>query len=139
MWQGVDITQAQEIHPEPTRPHRDHANGWACVDCLFLLANGETPEQMNEEETAAWLARIEAQGEVTLGRMYGEGGCDCDPEAMEPSDQADPHYVEPDYEHHAESCEQDSFSWPPCDVCGSHLGGSRDAVTFWFDAEPTPA
>jgi hypothetical protein len=28
-------------------------------------------------------------------------------------------------------CEQDSFSWSQCDVCGSNLGGSRDAVCFF--------
>jgi len=28
-------------------------------------------------------------------------------------------------------CEQMSFSSSWCDVCGSHLAGSRDSVTFW--------
>jgi hypothetical protein len=28
-------------------------------------------------------------------------------------------------------CERRSFSWSPCDVCGSNLGGTRDAVVFW--------
>ena len=28
-------------------------------------------------------------------------------------------------------CERQSFTWSPCDVCGSNLGGARDAVVFW--------
>ena len=28
-------------------------------------------------------------------------------------------------------CEHDTFSCSPCDVCGSNLGGTRDAVCFW--------
>jgi hypothetical protein len=33
-------------------------------------------------------------------------------------------------------CEQLTFTWSACDVCGSNLGGSRDAVVFWFQPEP---
>ena len=28
-------------------------------------------------------------------------------------------------------CERQSFTWSPCDVCDSNLGGARDAVVFW--------
>jgi hypothetical protein len=28
-------------------------------------------------------------------------------------------------------CEENTFSWSPCDVCGSNLGGSRHAVSFF--------
>lgn len=102
-----------------------HANGWCCVDCVTLLANGETPPEMSEAETAEWLARVEAAGDastVTLGRMFGEDGCEHTSDAW----RADAAVQEA----HAAECERDTFSWRPCDVCGSTLGGERHAVTF---------
>lgn len=101
---------------------RDHANGWACVDCLMLLANGETPPEMTEDETTEYLARVDAgcsgSSLVTLGRLYGEEhGCE------HTNDDDDDHY----------QCETLDFSMSHCDVCGSRLGGSRHAVTFWLD------
>jgi hypothetical protein len=36
-------------------------------------------------------------------------------------------------------CEQLGFSWSACDVCGSGLGGNREAVVFWLQDEPTSA
>lgn len=99
---------------------REHSNGWCCTDCLVLLANGETPIEMDARETAEYLARVDhyCEGaEVTLGRMLGEDECEHDDACSE---------------DHAESCEQVTFSWSRCDVCGSNLGGSRNAVTFWL-------
>lgn len=32
-------------------------------------------------------------------------------------------------------CEQTTFSRSPCDVCGSYLAGSRDAVVFWMQPD----
>jgi hypothetical protein len=105
----------------------DHANGWCCVDCLMLLANGETPSELDETETAEFLARVDvrAAGTVTLGRMFGEDGCEHTSEDWVFGDS----WVQAD---HASECEQIGFSWSACDVCGSTLGGSRDAVTFWL-------
>lgn len=111
--------------PETTT--RDHANGWACTDCLMWLANGETDPNWSEAETAEYFARLEARevtGEtVTLGRMFGEEGCEHTSEGWHSGEET---------EAHAEECEQREFSWSACDVCGSGLGGSRDAVTFWL-------
>lgn len=96
------------------------AYGWACVDCLFMLANGEN-ESWTEQETQVWNETVEnrlGSWNVDLGGEHVEG-CpnvaddgswlgmsDCD-------------------------CEQIEFSRNPCDVCGSWLGGSRDAVHFY--------
>jgi hypothetical protein len=97
------------------------ALGWACLDCV-MLANGETPPEMDEDQTAEWLAGIDANvGDalVTLGAMF-EAAYGCE------------HSSPDDYEDHAESCERETFSWRRCDVCGSTLGGAREAVTFWL-------
>lgn len=95
------------------------AETWCCTDCLQLLANGETPPEMNEEQTEAWLASL-TTASVTLGRHLDVCGCE-----------------DSDTDQHREGCERDEFSWQACDVCHSHLGGSRYAVTFWFDEEET--
>jgi hypothetical protein len=98
----------------------DTATGWACQDCVMLLANGETNPWWTEEETAAYLDRVTDQ-EVTLGFDADEHDEDCP--------------------NHGEwigaecYCEHDEFSWRRCDVCGSTLGGYRHAVTFWFTGE----
>ena len=95
------------------------SDGWVCIDCLFVLANDDWPE---EPETVAaiesGLAEVAEMphGYVSLGRLVDE---DCE------------HDVE-DYETHAEQCERQDFSWSSCDLCGSHLGGAREAVTFWW-------
>lgn len=34
-----------------------------CTDCIALITNGETPTEMDEEETAEFIARFEAQTE----------------------------------------------------------------------------
>lgn len=100
----------------------DHWNGWACIDCTILLANGETPPDMSEGETEEWLERINARMEgtldVSLGRVYGENGCRCD------RDNSDTH---------TRMCEEQEFSMSRCDYCGSNLGGSRSAITGWMD------
>lgn len=70
----------------------------ACVDCGFLLANGE-PENPEPE----W-----------------------SPEAIEARwPHAEWHLVNGD------SDDDQSFSWQPCDCCGSELGGERMAVSAW--------
>jgi hypothetical protein len=75
-------------------------DGEACVDCLMLVANGETPPNMDKVETAEYLARVETR---TAG-FHVIPAC-------------------------PEDCEG-SFSWSPCDVCGSPLGGDRHPVVF---------
>lgn len=107
-----------------TTETREYSNGWCCVDCLMLLANGEKPPEMGEDETAAWLAEIDrrtAGTDVTLGRMFGEEDCEHTSEDWRS-----------DSGNHADQCESLEFSWSPCDVCGSRLGGERAAVTFWL-------
>lgn len=99
---------------------REHANGWACTDCMILLANGEEPPERTEDELRAWHAAITRCTEgttVTIGRMLGEDGCEC----------PDTSSVD-----HWEGCERLAFTWSSCDHCGSTLGGERHAVTFWW-------
>ena len=154
--------------------------GWCCTDCLFLLANGDTPAEMDETETAEYLARVEhsTQGtEVTLGMFREDHPCRVNFTVtyaptrysrrrltMEvlADDIADArlnawyeiprdelargaHVVGYPRRHDLATvqdlggeceCEQDTFSWSQCDVCGSNLGGARDAVVFWPQPEP---
>jgi hypothetical protein len=105
---------------------RDHVNGWACQDCLFLIANGETPEEMTDDETKSYAAKVDVRW--TLGRMFGEDGCDHTSEGWH----SDPAVQE----DHAAQCEMRDFvAYEACDCCGSTLGGSRHAVTMFVDNE----
>lgn len=70
-----------------------------CVDCLVYEANGETPVDLDEAQTAEWLSRfhtgVGADHWLALGDSEG------------------------------------SFSWYPCHICRSPLGGDRyDATLF---------
>jgi len=47
-------------------------DGWMCTDCLMLVANGETPHDWTEEETAEWLARIDAREEPNTHTFPGD-------------------------------------------------------------------
>lgn len=67
----------------------------------MLLANGETPPDMSEDATAAYVARVDWSA--------GDGHTwvvDC-----------------------LEDCEG-WFSWSPCDVCRCPLGGDRHPVAL---------
>lgn len=51
---------------------------WCCQDCRILLANGDTPADLTEEGTAAWLAEIEARSagyRITLGMPIEDHEC----------------------------------------------------------------
>jgi hypothetical protein len=53
-------------------------SGWACTDCLMLLANGEGPSDRTDEELAAWQAGIDehtAGYRITLGLRREEHAC----------------------------------------------------------------
>lgn len=97
-----------------------HGTGWACVDCLFMLANGEV-EDWTEEQTQEWRERVERRlGDVRVG-LGGEHEDGC------PNVAEDGSWIGSTDCY----CEHEEFSWRPCDVCGSGLGGSRDAVHFY--------
>ena len=104
---------------------QDTSTGWCCIDCLMILANGEDNPEWSEAEAHQHhenMARQCGDLEVTLGLMASEHDTPCgsfdSPEG--------------DFLGGECSCEQREFSWSSCDTCGSTLGGSRDAVTFWF-------
>lgn len=159
---------------------RDKAfSGKCCIDCLMLLANGETDPDWSPEELADYLARVDhytSGTEVTLGAFRSDHGCatnwtvtwhapgsvrgsfrrgtlevraDTYGEAMDevrmaawrpwgdvPAGawpvNARWHELETEPDRGGEcECEQLGFSWSQCDVCGSVLGGDREAVVFW--------
>ncbi len=93
---------------EPT--HVGH-NLDACTDCVMLLANGETPTDLTEEESAAYVAGIEKSWPGETWHL-GLGSVDCE-DCSYPADGED-----------REDCEP-WFSWRACEVCGSTLGGDR--------------
>lgn len=136
-----------------------HGFGWCCVDCLFMLANGEN-ESWDEWETYAWEKTVEARlGDVSvdLGGEHVEGCPNIAQGTGEVADESGKVFYRTDNESLGEAiarlsphtfydapsqagtwlgtsdcdCERDEFSWRPCDVCGSRLGGSRDAVHFF--------
>ena len=82
-----------------------------CVDCSALLANGEVTDEHGADITQAHAALMREQWdsdvEISLGHL-SDGHCDNDP------------------------CEcESSFSWRPCNGCGSRLGGDREHATAW--------
>jgi hypothetical protein len=70
---------------------------WVCTDCIFLIANGDLPEEPNDYDAGA------------IGRIWAG------------------YNVVPDGRHEGEDEDADvqTFSWASCDGCNSHLGGAR--------------
>lgn len=135
-------------------------NGWCCTDCLMYLANGDEPttDYLTENDIARWRDGFRQHTDgynVVLGMfaadhecaynwiITGQAGQQHYYRAKDIREALDEHEWHNDLSEvvSAESCElathddceceQNSFSWSSCDVCGSDLGGSRDAVTFW--------
>jgi len=128
------------------------SRGWCCSDCLFLFANGETPVDLDEADTAAWLDEIDRKSEGLTVCLGGEHEEDCPNMAyVRPHTPRTLKRVSRAYRRRAMrnaatwraerkrywtgqtdcDCETQEFSWSPCDTCGSRLGGSRDAVTYF--------
>jgi hypothetical protein len=92
--------------------------GWACDDCIQLIANGEAPVDYAPADLAEYLGRFEQRtaglhvvpgGAPHRARWEGctldtAGECDCD-------------YI--------------AFAAGACDVCAGNYGGARHAVTFF--------
>lgn len=100
-----------------------HFVGWVCVDCLHQVANGTVPDELDQAEVEQYLHNVQqgADGaELSAGAPYGEDGCEHDFHDDEHHDQ------------HTEDCETQTFSWSPCELCGSTLGGSRHAITWLY-------
>lgn len=91
---------------------------WVCIDCLFTLANDEDhPREADFDRGMDGM-------DVTLGLMAEEHNEDC-----------------PNVDHDTgkwlgvgdcTGCETQDFSWSPCKICNSSLGGSRHAATAWL-------
>jgi hypothetical protein len=136
-------------------------SGWCCTDCLVLLANGDDPAEMTETEISEWHAEINRRNagyHLTLGMIREEHECASnytvttvdgishEVRADNENDVRDQfefgndlpivsiasHDLQTDGDRGGDDfCEVISFSWSPCDVCGSSLGGERHAVSFW--------
>lgn len=77
-----------------------------CFDCLYELANGETPDGADPTRTTR--PGLE-DCEVTQGGSHAD---DC------------PNH--PD-------CENLGFTGSPCQLCTSNLGGDKYLATLWWD------
>lgn len=94
---------------------QEHATLWVCEDC-YATANG-----LDDDITAPDrepLSLIGGDAEVTSGLVQNE------------HDPACTVYVLGWMGDECE-CERRTFSWSPCQGCGSTLGGSREALTVW--------
>lgn len=109
-----------------THAIKESVTGSVCVDCLFILANGDWPTigenwTIEQQETAE---KGLQQYDWSLGHSHTSDsdtrcwhhGTPCD-ETPECGDE----------------CEQTTFSSSRCDLCNTWLAGSRDDVTIWFN------
>src|SRR5690242_12921454 len=88
---------------------------WVCVDCLMSEANGEEVKP-HAGQPEPWA--LELDTDVTAGLTWEE--------------HHNPAECEELFTNGGECyCETQEFSWSSCDGCGSTLGGSRHAYTWW--------
>ncbi len=88
---------------------------WICVDCMMLIANGETDPEMSEQEAKDFISKVDNSLEDGLDWVLN---------STEDEDGYDTSY--------------DEFSWRRCDCCGSTLGGSRHRATILDYREDRP-
>lgn len=84
-----------------------------CFDCLYELANGETPPDADPTRTTR--PGLE-DCEVTQGGSHAD---DC------------PNH--PDWQGVECDCENLGFTWSPCQLCTSDLAGDKYLATMWWD------
>lgn len=134
-------TLARKLERIPRRP--DHLlGGWQgsdleiCGDCLCLIANGDTPPELDEEATDRYLDAVGASEPAGWTTCTGSHGCEHCGAAIRAAREA---LGDPDPWRVCEGW----FSLSPCDACGSgrwedvdpfangRLGGTRyHACTF---------
>lgn len=103
-----------------------HASTWCCTDCMMLFANGETPPELDEDATAAWVAEIDRRTDGYYVACGGDHETGCENVEWD----EDGNYVA--WIGSTECyCETQDFSRSQCGTCGSNLGGSRHAVTLF--------
>lgn len=84
---------------------------WVCVDCYYAHHGlSDCGEVQPQSEPLALLS----DADVTAGLFYEQHDCDS-PEQC------------------SGECEVQEFSWSRCEGCGSRLGGSRHALTVWYE------
>jgi hypothetical protein len=90
---------------------------WVCTDCMILDVNGDEPVDPDPTQPLPWALWADAKmGDTTPGITREAHTCD-DPDSWERGEDC--------------GCEEREFSWSPCDGCGSSLGGTRHAFTYW--------
>lgn len=95
-------------------------DGWACVDCAMLIANGDMPNWMDQEQCEQWIADIALR---THGHNWdcGRSHADCDHDEFDDDARSE--------------CETITFSSRTCDVCGTNLAGHRLGVHWYREKE----
>jgi len=80
-----------------------------CPDCLMMIANGETDPNWTESECNDFIARFTKSTEGYASINPGSDHKNCT------------------HDLQGEDCPLDEghFSWSPCDLCKSSLGGDR--------------
>lgn len=106
----------------------DSCTIWVCVDCMLHHANGECGnchslsydgEDCHDREPMGLIDQpMSGRDVVTMGMLKEHHECDT---------------RWSDWRERDCGCETNSFSWSPCDGCGSRLGGERHAFTLWFE------
>lgn len=102
----------------------DYTVLWVCQDC-YLTHAGYDEHELGYTPDRAPLSLIDQDDEVCAGLPAEEHADDC------PVWLGDPNGEDVPVDGAECECEQDSFSWSPCDGCGSPLGGTRDALTLF--------
>jgi hypothetical protein len=82
----------------------------ACVDCYMVLVNGDASGNSDDWNEAKYAETCNAYN-ITAGHFHTGEYSNCSHAGTECEDDCD--------------CERTEFSWSGCDICGSHLGGTR--------------
>lgn len=126
----------------------------ACTDCIMLIANGDTPPEMDEAETDAYVERFDTWTApytavvasswpftpyyLTVGAAFtavlaGDVDVDVLRFSVDDDDVEVTDWSERD-RYYGRDVEAE-FSMHGCDTCGSRLGGDRHPVAAWNDGK----
>ena len=106
---------------------------YVCVDCYMEHHHNDNPEHHAIMQSAMERELGDKSGHLSSGIIVDKPENDCHSDCGDCYDCDDYNASMEQYEAEVENDGYEEFSWSPCDVCRTKLGGSRHGMTLFIE------